>query len=526
LSQFIAAITPQLAAADIITDENQLTGFSTATYSTAHRPIALVYPRDIDQLQSCVSAANQHGIPLYTISTGLNTGYGSAAPTCDSCVVVCLKHMNRISNYRADLACVDIEPGVTQQQLYDFLLQQGDDLWLDATGSYPEHSLIGNLVERGFGHTHMADHFAHFGSLQVMLATGESFTTGFGQFPNSQAAGVYRWGVGACLEGLFSQSNLGIVTRATIWLSPKPAYTQSFAFSTSTEESLADLIERLRPLRLDGTIPSAMHIGNDYKVVTSILQHPAPGTTALSPGEVQALLAKWDFGAWNVSGALYGTRKEVAIARRRLKKAMRGSGAKMRFVDERLLTVAGGIAPLYKAVTGVNLEEMLRLARPVFGMTQGKPSRDVIASTYWRKSEPPPEHANPERDGCGLMWVAPVLPNTGADATKVWRLTRDTMLAHGFEPSVSITMISGRAADCVISIAYDRGVKGEDQRAKACHDALIENLSGSGYYPYRLGVGNTEVLQHRDPGYGRVLAGLKQQLDPNGILAPGRYEAP
>ena len=43
---------------------------------------------------------------------------------------------------------------------------------------------------------------------------------------------------------------------------------------------------RLRPLRLNGTLRSAAHIGNDYKVLNGIGQYPwelTGGTTPLRP---------------------------------------------------------------------------------------------------------------------------------------------------------------------------------------------------------------------------------------------------
>ena len=42
-----------------------------------------------------------------------------------------------------------------------------------------------------------------------------------------------------------------------------------------------------------------------------------------------------------------------------------------------------------------------------------------MASAYWRKKTPPPADMDPDRDGCGLLWCSPVLPNTGAPRREV-----------------------------------------------------------------------------------------------------------
>jgi 4-cresol dehydrogenase (hydroxylating) len=152
--------------------------------------------------------------------------------------------MNRIVDFNEDLLC-HLEPGVTQTQLYEFLRERGSALWMDATGSSPRCSIIGNTVERGFGHTPHGDHFANVCGLEVVLANGDWLRTGFGRFANANAAPVYRWGVGPYLDGLFTQSNLGIVTQMTVWLMPAPEYFQAF-FSIAEDSQLQALVDTLR----------------------------------------------------------------------------------------------------------------------------------------------------------------------------------------------------------------------------------------------------------------------------------------
>lgn len=68
-------------------------------------------------------------------------------------MIVDLGRMNRIHTVDGELGYAVIEPGVTQRQLAEHLAEQGMPFWCDCTGSGPNSSLIGNIVERGFGHT-------------------------------------------------------------------------------------------------------------------------------------------------------------------------------------------------------------------------------------------------------------------------------------------------------------------------------------------------------------------------------------
>jgi len=524
----IAAFRKALGSDNVVVSQDEIERYERATFHCENTIPAVVRPASTAEVQHCLRIANAFRVPLYPISTGLNTGYGSAVPTAPGCVVLELKRLDRILEYNAELGYVRVEPGVTQQQLYDYLQEQDAPFWLDVTGGSPRHSLIGNIAERGFGHTAYSDHFAQIGGFQVVLPDGDLLTTGFGQYDNAKATGVYRWGLGPHYDGLFTQSNLGVIVQATIWLMPKPEYAQFFSCRIERDEDLPALIELLRPLRLDGTVRSAMHIGNDYKMISAIQGYPweeAQGTTPLPAEVLRAKVKAWDCGPWNVSGALYGTRATVADARRRVRRQLRGKVKRLQFLDQRRLRVVERLAKPYQLLTGVNLPEVMTLLKPVFGMTQGVPSMGMLPSNYWRKKEFPEASADlsPERDNCGVLWLAPVAPTSGAHTAAIWAIVKATMQSHGFEPSVSITLLSERTIDCVVNLSYDRDISGEDQRAMACHDDMLEQLCSAGYYPYRLGIQALGKMPPKTEAYENFFRALRGALDPNRILAPGRY---
>jgi 4-cresol dehydrogenase (hydroxylating) len=509
------------------TDEATLQRAQTATFPTDQRVLAVLYPADRGQVQECLRIANRFAVPLYPLSSGRNWGYGSAVPVLDGSVILNLSRMNRIVDFSEELAHVTVEPGVTQGQLHEYLKARGSRLWMDATGASTACSLVGNTAERGFGHTPYGDHFANVCGLEVVLPTGECIHTGFGRFGNATAAPVYRWGVGPFLDGLFTQSNLGIITRMTVWLMPAPECFQAFYCSIEEDGQLEGLVDTLRRLRLDGTIRSAVHIGNDYKILSSIQAYPwaeAGGQTPLPPALLRRLAKSWDFGVWNGSGGLYGTREQVAVARRRIKAALRGRVKRVRFLDDRLLRLAELLQRPYRWATGINLPEMLKIIRPVFGIMKGIPTEEMIRSTYWRKKGAIPGDTDPDRDGCGLIWCAPIAPATGAHARAMVEIVKQVFEKHRFEPAMSMTLINERSLDNVISIAYDRGEPGEDARALACHEELMGRLVEAGYYPYRLGVRAMGALPAPDDDYLTFFRRLKLALDPGNVLAPGRYE--
>lgn len=524
LRDALAAWRDAIGTDGVIGDAETVAGASTATFATTARVAAILQPSTQHDVQQCVRIANQFGIALYPISTGKNWGYGSRVPVRDA-VLLDLRRLNRILEFNEELAYVTIEPGVTQRQLYECLQAHGSRLWMDATGSSPDCSVVGNTLERGFGHTPMGEHCSHACGFQVVLPTGDTIETGFGRFPQSKAGPLSRWGVGPALDGLFSQSNLGIVTRMTVWLMPRPE--QFLAFVFQADKPVGPIVDALRPLRMNGTLRSVIHLGNDYKVLSGTGQYPwqtTGGKTPLSLEVMAKLRRELRIARWSGSGALYGTRAQVHDSKRLLRRALAGRVDRLQFVDDRRLRLLRRLEKPYRLITRRNdMARALTLLPSLLDVLQGVPTDGFLASAYWRKKIPVPVTMDPDADKCGLLWCSPVAPNTGSDVTQVTELATGIALTHGFEPIVSVSLINERMTISTIALTYDREQSGEDSRAESCYQTLTRELLERGYPPYRLNVNSMDLATGTGP-YADMLRGIKAALDPNRILSPGRYE--
>ena len=495
----------------------------TATFATTNAVRGVIQPASREEVQACVRIANQYEIALYPISAGKNWGYGSRVPPSQQAVVLDLRRLKAIRDFDDRLGTITIEAGVTQQQLYTFLQQQGGRWWVDVSGSSPEASLVGNTLERGFGHTPYSDHFGHVCHFEVVLPTSECIHTGFQT--QAAAAPIFRWGLGPVLDGLFSQSNLGIVTSMSLWLMPAPEYVRAFSFNIKDAERLGSLIDTLQPLRINGTIASAIHLGNAYKVLTSIQQYPWEAMeeqTPLAAEYLRSSIATYGFGAWNGLGALYGTRAHVEASYARIEASLDGIVDSLQSIDDDQMQQLLSQVQALPEAQQVAARKRLGFIEAVYNLMKGVPSAHALDSTYWRKRTPAPADPHPDRDGCGLIWCAPVVPLLGTHAQTIEEVVHTILPRYGFEPIISLTLLSGRALGGIISIIYDRAVAGEDERAMACYKALLEELHLRGYYSYRLGI-QSQPFQHYDPDYQTLLTRLKQTIDPQNILAPGRY---
>jgi len=175
---------------------------------------AAVAPDNVEDVQKIVKVANTYKIPIYAISTGKNLGYGGCAPAYSGSVVLDLKRMNRILEVNEKSAYAVVEPGVSYFDLYRYIQEKGLKLWVDV----PDPgwgSPVGNSLDRGGGYLYKEyrNHFDSHCGMEVVLANGELLRTGMGAMPGAKTWQQYKSGFGPWIDGIFSQSNFGVVTK-------------------------------------------------------------------------------------------------------------------------------------------------------------------------------------------------------------------------------------------------------------------------------------------------------------------------
>ena len=205
-------------------------------------PSAAVAPTTVEQVQAIVRIANANRIPLWTISTGRNLGYGGSAPAYSGSVIVDLKRMNRILEVNDKTHYAVVEPGVSYFDLYRYIQERGLKVWIDPADP-GWGSPVGNALERGGGRTPMRDHWNAVCGLEVVLANGEVLRTGMGAMANSEVWHQYKYGFGPLVDGLFSQSNFGIVTRMGLWLMPSPEGYRDGRVNVAQHDDLVPFME-------------------------------------------------------------------------------------------------------------------------------------------------------------------------------------------------------------------------------------------------------------------------------------------
>jgi 4-cresol dehydrogenase (hydroxylating) len=264
------------------------------------------------------------------------------------------------------------------------------------------------------------------------------------------------------------------------------------------------------------------------------------GQPYLSDNARLGLRSRHGITPWTLSSGLYGTAAQVRANRALVRQELNPYG-KLTFVSrsdlptlERLSRLVkrmqrtpylSGLGGLLKNwLIGRAPMEVFELIPNAVSILQGVPSEFIVRFAYFKSREGRPRSdVNPARDGCGLIWFAPIVPLTGSHVDRLFDLCRPVFRDHGIDFSVSLIVVNPRSAVALMEIFYDKADSAETARASALYEDLCGLTVRAGYQQYRTNVGYMHRLMEAVPQYQHLLDSMKRVLDPCGILAPGRY---
>jgi 4-cresol dehydrogenase (hydroxylating) len=492
---------------------------------------AVLLPGNTEEVKEIVDVANEFETPLYPISRGKNWGLGSKLPVKDNSTIVDLSRMNKIEEVNVKHSYAVIEPGVTQEQLYSYLKENDLPLIMNVTGSGRDSSIIGNALERGVGYfTSRAEEIL---GLEVVLGNGNIIRTGFSHLPDAKAKYLFKNGIGPSLDGLFFQSNFGIVTKAGINLLRKTDEYSTFVSKIKREEYLPEFVDRLADSF--EIIRSVVHIGNKERSRITISpliyeelcrRYPTNDIDYLRH-KAEELFNEEFPAPWSATGRFFGTKTHVNEAKNKMRKIMKGIGSVM-YLDDKFINAAEKLAKIFGYIPYVKKKSIvLASVKPVYNLTKGVPTDDAIKSIYWPLTNPPSEQEemlDPDNySPCGIIYYLPITPFDGSEVQKMVSTTKEVMKFYGFEPAITLNTVSDKALETVISIPFDRRSLEETRRAHEAVRELHRNLTSKGIYPYRVPISLIDEIIDSNDIFWQTVRDLKKILDPKNIISPGRY---
>lgn len=498
-------------------------------------PHFIVYPITTEEVQATVQIANDFKIPIWTVSTGKNWGYGEKTALYHGGITLVLEKMNKILHVDEELGYAVIEPGVSYKQLNDFLKSKKSKLWSDSAGSTQYASVIGNALDKGRGLTPYADHFGHLCGMNVVLPNGELLETGGGPSGNNKVRHLYKWGVGPYSDGFFTQSNLGIVVQAGVWLMPAPEHSECGVFEFTADMSeFGKFIDDFRNLLFAGDIQSFPHLANDFAMLCILDQYPhnllTQGEKRLSDHALQIWRKKHGVSQWTFGFGLYGRKKIVSIQKKTLKRVL-GRYGRAHFLGAATENSFKGLvirtlAPIALKLMGKS-DAVNESFIPAINLFRGIPT-DQFAKQVYFKSELRDKitQLDPPKDKCGFIWIGPVIPLDSTHSMRALEAAKKIYEKYQFEVFIEYIIESPRTSIFLMGVFYDKESDIDNQRALNWYKETREVFLEMGYPPYRVAtMCMTECFDKNIP-FKNFLHGIKKSVDQNNIMAPGRYGTP
>jgi 4-cresol dehydrogenase (hydroxylating) len=501
LSHALEDFADAIGAEHVFTEPERLREFSDPYAPeewTDLLPGAVLQPGSVEEVQAVVRIANKHRVPLFPNSRGKNNGYGGAAPRVPGSAVVNLIRMNRVLEVNEELAYVVVEPGVSFFDLQAAVKERGADIWFDCP-DLGWGSVLGNVLEHGIGYTLYGDRAASQCGMEVVLPNGELLRTGPGAMEDSPNWHLSKRGFGPSLDGLFMQSNMGIVTKMGLWCMPKPERFVSGLIGVPRDEDLEPFVSAVRKLMLECTIEGQPMLFSPLGALSLyITRDQLYDGEGLIPAEHLLERARaLGIGAWNLRFALWGRAGRV--------------DHQLEIIREAMSSIEGSTVNVnsYDDAPG---EEALQADK----VHAGVPSQD-----YLRMLDFP---YGPHRPA-GHVCFASIVPSTGHDVRAIVELAREEITASGIDYGVGM-VVHPRYFTVLHLPMYPLDDTAAAQEAHDLVRRLIPRAAELGYSEYRAHVSMmdlvAEQLGYNDHALMRCEQVIKDALDPNGVIAPGK----
>ncbi|KAF4500045.1 vanillyl-alcohol oxidase [Fusarium agapanthi] len=397
-----------------------------------------------------------------------------------------------------------VEPGVSFFDLYEEIKRRDLALW-PSCAAIGWGSVVGNTLDHGFGYTPDGVHTDAQCGMEVVLPKGELLRTGMGAMTDSRLFPLYKPRFGPRIDGLFYQSNLGVVTKLGIHITPAPEAYTACELSVPNERDLSQLVELLANLQRRGVFTNHPSISNVFRqailspddtVKAKLAPHFGLGK-AVPESILDELHSIHGWGFWKAEFGLQGDGDVVPALENSLRRAItKIPGAQLEVKQ------FGGISGKFLRGDEVEIRAVPHT---------GVPTLEALSLMDYRMAQ-----------GSGHTDFAPVVPTSGPELLE-WYLAAKDMVSAAKLGFFADFHAYSRYIIPIVLVVY---APEEKERADELCKKLIDDAFRRGLTTYRTHVEFMDQIRSHFSYNGHALAKLvdsfKATMDPNGILSPGK----
>jgi hypothetical protein len=456
------------------------------SFAPRRMPDYVVFPETVEEVQRVVRLANETRTPLIPYSSGLNF-HGAALPDHGG-IIVNLSRMNKIIQIDQENWSAVVEPGVTFAQLQSALMEKGFRV-LIPFGVPPGRSVLTSMLERDPAMAAPSFESGNFLIMdtEIVLPDGELFKTG-----TWCAGGAAGGPLGPVRNVIFrlwtgAQGTLGIMTKMNLKIEP---FIRERKMCFLSFDALADAREPLKMIQrreiglecfLLNRFNLACLLSHEWTVPDAFPAAPRPSE---SFQRYQRILPPWVLAVC-LAGAPRRPKEKIAYQEEALQEIGHSLNCEVR---EELPGVSG--------LSRLMLHEIVY----PWGILKKFNYQGSVHSLSFK---------------CSLASIADM------EAT-----VRNECEAAGYSASslggYLLPLERGRAVHAEFDLHCDLNSDSEAGKVKQLWTAASQALINQGAYFDRPYGAWAEMVYQRAGEYTGKLRQIKRELDPNGILNPGK----
>ncbi|HBU12294.1 MAG TPA: hypothetical protein DEB31_06060 [Clostridiales bacterium] len=445
-------------------------------------PAAVAAPKNFEEVQSVVRAANTHGMKIVPVSSGaphIKEGIGCR----EEHIVLDLSGWKKISGMsRRNLVCM-IEPGVTYEELLPAIDKEGMQLPLPIAPR-ANKSVLAASLDREPGNWPNKQWNAQdpICSLEFAFGSGEKFRTGSAAAPGTieeqRALGISHKGPnGPGATGfqrliMGAQGCMGVVTWATIKLEVKPSVTKTYLVETDNFAAMERFIYDVNHPRWG----ERQFLMNNV-ALAMLLTYKKPQDFETVRGKFKDYVCLQEIAGFSVLPE-----------------------EKLRYQDRGIAKIAlgHGLKP-EREIGGVTAEEVLAAAVTPCGEQD------------WRKAL---------KGECLSVMMQTTL-DRAAEYIATVKAVAALAEINAEEIGVYIQpLVQNTSVSIEFMLPYDRK---DVARVKSFEEKAVRALNaGHAFFGRPYGT-SAKIVWENDPASTKLLKTMKRLMDPNRVLNPGKF---
>jgi FAD/FMN-containing dehydrogenase len=475
-----------VGSGNVIHDQAALDEYSRdMSFVNAIKPTCVVKPGNAGAVEKIVKLARETLTPLVPISSGPPHFRGDTVPGIGGAVVLDLSGMKTIIRVDRENRVAMFEPGVTFDTLISAVTKEGLRLNMPLLPRKSK-SVVGSLLEREpvtmpKYHWDIAD---PLNCVEVIFGTGEKFRTGAAAGPGSieeqwAAGGGQVEAAGPSTASWYriiqaAQGTMGIVTWASARCEILPKLEEPFLVGSSQLGKISEMAHWLIRLRL----PNECFVLNNTSLA-AIMARKWPDDYLATKDSLPPWVLFYNLAAYE-----YLPEERI-----------RGQILDVVDIAQRL-----GVKPV-PAIGKVTASNLLKTVQhpsqePYWKLRYRGASQDIFFLTIYDK-----------------------LPELIA-------IMNDAAAAAGY-PAADMgiyvqPLVQGSNLHCEFNLFYDPANPKESHRIRELAAAATQRLMAAGAHFSRPYGENTRMIMNRDAATVAALKKVKNMLDPDNILNPGK----